>query len=240
MSAGTRAVKYSVVAVLLAVIIIVSSAYYVSLPTTSTPSSNSTTNSLASGQSVVVVQLTDPPQVPVGTSSLNLTYSAVNLLVSEPAFNGQVTISSVSITPSGGSATVDLVNLQNVSQTIASANLPTGSAIYTIGFTVESVAINVNGTVYEVSLATGGTALVATLVHPVSVNESAAVLLELNPVVVNTPTGYQLIPSMVGVLKPQSEYRSDDQSVGAKDQISQKDQQELEQASGQAGRLEGW
>jgi hypothetical protein len=178
--------------------------------------------------------------MPVGTSSLNLTYSAVNLLVSEPAFNGQVTISSVSVTPSGGSATVDLLHLQNVSQTIASANLPTGSAIYTIGFTVESVDTSINGTVYQVSLATGGTALVAILVHPFSLNGTAVVLLELNPVVVNTPTGYQLIPSMVGVLKPQSEYRSGDQNVGTQDQISQKDQQELYQASGQASRLIGW
>jgi len=176
----------------------------------------------------------------VGTSSLNLTYSAVNLLVSEPAFNGQVTISSLSVAPPGGPATVDLLHLQNVSQTIASANVPTGSAIYTIGFTVESVAININGTIYQVSLATGGTALVAILVHPVSLNGTSVVLLELNPVVVNTPTGYQLIPSTVGVLKPQSEYRSSDQNVGAKDQISQKDQQELNQASGQAGRLVGW
>jgi hypothetical protein len=178
--------------------------------------------------------------VPVGTSSLNLTYSAVNLLVSEPAFNGQVTISSVSVTPSGGSATVDLLHLQNVSQTIASANLPTGSAIYTIGFTVKSVAISINGTVYQVSLAAGGTALVAILVHPVFLNGTAVVLLELNPVVVNTPTGYQLIPSTVGVLKPQSEYRPSDQNVGTEDQISQKDQQELEQASGQVSRLIGW
>jgi len=240
MSAGTRTIKYAAAAVVLATIMIGSSMYYVSPPTTSTPSSSSITNSQASGLSVFVVQLTDPPQVPAGTSWLNLTYSAVNLLVSEPAFNGQVTISSVSVTPSGDSATVDLLHLQNVSQTIASANLPTGSTIYTIGFTVESVAININGTIYQVSLAAGGTALIAILVHPISLNRNAVVLLELNPVVVNTPTGYQLIPSTVGVLKPQSEYRSSDQNVGTEDQISQMDQQELDQASGQASRLVGW
>jgi hypothetical protein len=239
MSAGTKTVKYAAAAVVLAAIIIGSSMYFLP-PTASTPSSRSSTSSPASGLSVLVVQLTDPPEVPAGTSSLNLTYSAVNLLVSEPAFNGQVTISSVSVTPSGGSATVDLLHLQNVSQTIASANLPTGSAIYTIGFTVKSAAISINGTVYQVSLATGGTALVAILVHPVSLNGTAVVLLELNPVVVNTPTGYELIPSTVGVLKPQSEYRPNDQNVGTEDQISQKDQQELEQASGQGSRLLGW
>ena len=240
MSARTKTIKYAAVAFVLAAIIVGSSTYFVSPPTTSTPSSSSSTNSPASGLSVLVVQLTDPPQLPDGTSSLNLTYSAVNLLVSEPAFNGQVTISSVSVTPSGGSAIVDLLHLQNVSQTIASANLPTGSAIYTIGFTVGYVAININGTVYQVSLATGGTTLVAILVHPVSLKGTTVVLLELDPVVVKTPTGYQLIPSTVGVLKSPSEYRSGDQSVGAEDQISQKDHQELDQASGQVGRLVGW
>lgn len=214
--------------------------YYVSTPTTSKSSSSTSTHTPAFGQSVLVVQLTDPPLVPAGTSSLDLTYSAVNLLVSEPALDGQVTISSVSITPSGGSATVDLLSLQGVSQTIASVNLPTGSVIYTIGFTVESIAIKINGTVYQVSLAVGRTALVATLIHSVSLNRDAAVLLELDPVVVNTPTGYQLIPLTVGVLKPQSEYQSGDQNVGARNPVSPKDQQMLDQARGQVGRLLGW
>lgn len=182
---------------------------------------------------MLVVQLTDPPQVPVGTSSLNLTYSAVNLLVSEPASHGQVTTSSVSVTPSGGSATVDLLHLQNVSETIASASLPTGSSIYAIGFTVKSIAIDINGTAYPVSLAAGGTALGATLAHPASLDGNADVLLELNPVVADTPTGYQLIPSLVGVLKPQSEYQQGDQDVGTKDKVSHNDQQDLDQASGQ-------
>lgn len=197
--------------------------YYVSTPTS------------ARAQSVLAVQLTDPPRVPAGTSSLNLTYSAADLVVSEPAFNGKVTINFGSVTPSGGSATVDLLHLQSVSQTIASANLPTGSVIYTIGFTVKSIAININGTVYQVSLDRGKTALVATLIHPVSLNRNATVLLELIPVVGRTPTGYKMIPSMVGVLKPQSEYKSSDQNVGAKDQVSPSDQQELDQAWGQAG-----
>ncbi len=36
-------------------------------------------------QSVLIVQLTDPSIVPQGTTSLNLTYSAINLLVTEPS-----------------------------------------------------------------------------------------------------------------------------------------------------------
>jgi len=228
MSAGTRTIKYSAVAVVLAAIIIGSSMYYVSTPTTSS----------ASAQSVLVVQLTDPPVVPAGTSSLNLTYSAADLVVSEPAFSGKVTINFGSITPSGGSATVDLLHLRSVSQTIASANLPTGSVIYTIGFKIKSIAITINGTVYQVSA--HAPALVATLIHPVSLDRNATVLVELTPVVMNTSTGYKMIPYLVGILKPQSEYKSSDQNMGAKDQVSLNDQQELDQAWSQAGWPLGW
>jgi hypothetical protein len=238
MSTGKRTVKYAAAAVVLAAVLIGLSTYYVSLTTPSGPMV--TSGSPGPGQSVLVVQLTDPPQVPGGTSSLNLTYSAVNLLVSQPAFNGQVIVGTVSVTPLGGSGSVDLLQLRNISQTVASDDLPTGSTIYTISFTVESVAIDINGTVNGVSLATGRTTVVTTLVHPVSLNRSEVVLLELNPEVVSTPTGYQLIPYTVGVLKPQSEYRVSDQHVGAEDRLSRADQGELKQAVGQAERLLGW
>ena len=49
-----------------------------------------------SAQSVLVIQLTDPPIVPQGTTSLNLTYSAINLLVTEPS---TVTSTSTSLGP---------------------------------------------------------------------------------------------------------------------------------------------
>jgi hypothetical protein len=148
-------------------------------------------------QALFLVQLTDPPVVPKGTTSLNLTYSAINLIVAEPGKNNQVTTSNVAIIPQGGSATVDLLKLQNVSQTIASANLPNGSLIYSASFTVSGIAIKINGTTSVVTLATGGNTFVVTLAKPTVVSGTTATLLELNPIVANTPTGYQLIPSSV-------------------------------------------
>jgi len=239
-STGTKTIGYATVAVALAAAIVLSSIYYVSTSTTSVTSTGSQTNSQIPDQSVLVVQLTDPPQVPAGTSSLNLTYSAVNLLVSEPSYNGQVTINSISVTQPGDSSTLDLSHLQNLSVTIASIILPTGSIIYTIGFTVESIALDLNGSIYHVTLATGGDSLDATLVHPADLNGSAAALLDLSPVVVDTPTGYQLIPSMVGVLKPQSEFTPGDANLGTTSQITQKDKLELDQARGESSRLSGW
>src|SRR5438552_3067666 len=119
---------------------------------------------LGPNPSTLIVQLTDPPVVPPGTTSLNLTYSAINLVVAVPASqNGQVTPQTVAVTPQGGSATLELLRLQNVSQTLASANLPNGTTVYSISFTVTGVSIEVNGTVSAVTLATGASALQVTL-----------------------------------------------------------------------------
>ncbi len=230
MSVGKKTITYTATALVLAAIIIIGSIFYLQAP--GVTSSTSSRSSQIAGLSVLAIQLTDPPQVPQDTRSLNLTYSAVNLLVGEPASNNQVTTSSVSLTPSGGSATVDLLKLQNVSQTIASASLPTGSAIYSVSFTVKSISININGTVYPVTLATGGTTLGVTLAHPSSLDGDSAMLLELNPVVADTPSGYQLIPSMIGILKPHSEFNQGEQDVGSKRQLSVDDQHGLDQAGG--------
>jgi len=230
MSAGSKTVKYVAAAITLAAVIIVASFLYMAGPGAT---STSPSTSAIAGQSVLAIQLTDPPQVPLGTRSLNLTYSAVNLLVGEPASNSQVTTSTISITPSGGSATIDLLTLQNISQTVASAKLPTGSTVYATSFTVQSITININGTVSTVTLATGGNTLGVTLAHPALLQGDCDVLLELNPVVVDTPTGYQLIPSIVGIVKPFSEFHPGDENIGTRRQIGQHDQGELNQAGGQ-------
>ncbi len=57
-------------------------------------------------------------------------------------------------------------------------------------------------------------------------------LLELNPVVADTPTGYRLIPSMIGVLQPHSEFNPGEQEVGSTQQLSENDQHQLDQAGG--------
>jgi len=228
MSVGSKTVKYAAAAIVLAGVIIAASFLYIG----SVSGSTNTSTSGVAGESVLAIQLTDPPQVPFGTSSLNLTYSGVNILVGEPASNGQVTTSTVSVNPSGGSATVNLFTLQNVSQTIASAKLPTGSTIYSVSFSVQKVSIDINGTVYPVTMATGTSTLGVTLAHPALLDSDSIALLELNPVVANTPTGYQLIPSVVGIMKPSSEFQKGDQDVGQREPLGQNDQQGLSRAVG--------
>lgn len=227
MSARKQALKYTAAAVAVAAIIVVASTLYLS------PALRTGTTGVQSGTSAkLIVQLTDPPVVPRGTTSLNLTYSSIGLLVGEPAGSGEQTTSTVTVTPSGGSATVDLLRLQNISQTIASASLPSGSTIYSISFTATSVSIDVNGTKSPVTLATGGSTLTVTLARPSPLSGTDVALLQLNPVIVTTPTGYQMIPSAVGIVRAAEQGDQNRQQVGQQGQLSAEDLQQLEGAHG--------
>ncbi len=199
----------------------------------SSTSQAASSTSQAASDSVVLVQLTDPPTVPVGTTSLNLTYSAITLLVSEPSAGSKVTTTTVSVTPTGGSATVNLLKLENVSQTIATANLPSGSTIYSATFSVSSISIEINKTSNPVTLATGGSTFVVTLTSGTIVKGTNAVLLDLNPTVVETPVGYQMIPSSVGILRPQAEVCPQGETIGWLCPVTGQDWSNFNQAKGQ-------
>jgi len=236
MSIGKKTLSYLASAVLLSALIVVASTLYLGLPALPQltgggpgPSSSGST-SLAGPRSLLVIQLTDPPQVPPATKSLNLTYSALSLLVGEPSSGGKLTTSTVSVTPSGGSATLNLLKLQNISQTIASANLPNGSVVYSVTFTVSGIAINVNGTASPVTLATGGSTFLVTISQPSSLVGENVALLQLNPVIVGTPSGYQLIPSAVGVIRHSA--GQGQEQVGSQQQLTKDEDDELETARG--------
>jgi hypothetical protein len=169
--------------------------------------------------------------VPLGTTSLNLTYSSLALFVGEPTGSGgQISTKTLTITPTGGSATLDLLGLQNVTQTIASASLPDGSVIYSVTFTVSSIYIDVDGTISPVSLAADGNTFSVTMSNVPVLHGTNLALLELNPVVVDSPDGYTLIPSAVGVLR-QSEGQGES-TTGWRSPLSWNDGRSLNQAKG--------
>jgi hypothetical protein len=122
-----------------------------------------------------LVMLTDPPTVPAGTTILDLTYSNVSLHVTYP--NG-----TAEWLPVNASGTVNLFSLVNMSQTIASTTIPTGSEVDKIQFTITDVDAKVNGNMYNV------TALSDTLVVVVKnskVNQTlSGVLIDFNPTLV--------------------------------------------------------
>jgi len=228
MSLGRKSLEYAAAAVIVSLAIIAASVLYMGLPI---PNQNS--SSAQGGQSsVLAIRLTDPPQVPHLTSSLNLTYTSLSLLVGEPTGTaGQLTTKSVSVTPSGGTATVDLLRLQNISQTIALASLPSGSVLYSVTFTMPAngIKIDVNDTISSVALATGGSTFTVTIARPSAFSSGDFALLQLNPVVVNTPSGYQLIPSSVGVMGHGGEGAEE---VGSHHQLSGGDNDNLSKAHG--------
>jgi hypothetical protein len=246
MSVKRNAIRYGVAAAALAILIIAGATYYIG----STVGSNQGTTSMITGTAIVsgatgssggtgsaqgptsllVIQLTDPPQVPAGTSSLNMTYSSLSLLVGEPTGSGnQMTTKTLTVVPTGGTATLDLLRLQNVSQTIGSATLPDGSALYSVTFTVTGIKIDVSESISSVSLATGNTFTV-TLSGTQPLHGTNLALLRLDPVVVETPGGYSLIPSSVGVIRV-SEGQGENQ-LGFRHQLTYNDNWYLNQAKG--------
>ena len=122
-----------------------------------------------------LVMLTDPPTVPAGTTVLNLTYSDVLLHVLDT--NGTAYWLDVN-----GSGTVNLFSLINMSQTIASATIPSGSTVDKVQFTIASVNAEVNDTLYPVTALSN--ALVMSIANS-QVNETlSGVLVDFNPTLV--------------------------------------------------------
>jgi hypothetical protein len=180
--------------------------------------------------SQLIVELTDPPSVPSGTSSLNLTYTEMELSVLEPS---QPASQTIMLIPGGGSTTLDLMDLENTSQTLALANVPAGTQVLAATFLVSKVAINVGGNVSSVSLATGGNALQVVLSNQTVLQGTENVLLlQLSPAVLNGSSGYQLVPSSVAVFKPQSEISENEGRVGFTQQLSTEDVLRLRHAKG--------
>jgi hypothetical protein len=91
-----------------------------------------------------LVMLTDPPNVPEGTTQLNLTYSNISLHVTYP---NQTDI----WLPVQASGTVNLLALINMSKTLASTTIPANSEVDKIQFNIANVTTIVGGTEYKVT-----------------------------------------------------------------------------------------
>ena len=176
--------RYSLAAVILAVVII-------SVSLLANPSFVQN----ASAYSSFAVLLTDPPVVPAGTTELNLTYSDISLHVTY----SDNTTEWLSL---GTSGTINSFALVNMSQTIASTTIPTGSTVDKIQFTLANVQAEFNGTTYNV------TTLSNTLVLSVAnsrINQTlSGVLIDFNPTLLqiqsadadgNPVAYYVLVPS---------------------------------------------
>jgi hypothetical protein len=202
-----------------------------STTTTGSNASSATGSSGAGGQQAgnFLVLLTDPPTVPAGTTQLNVTYSSISIQVKYA--NG--TTAAIPVKATG---TVDLLSLVNVSQTIGFANIPTGTTVISIEFTISSASAVVNAQTYSVSLLSGQ--LVVPIRNGQVLNQTqSAALLDLTPTLVevdatNSTGGamsyYVLVPSATAIVKPNVSQGQG--SIGAKTQLDQSDKNELESA----------
>lgn len=146
------------------------------------------------GTSTVGFLLTDPPQVPAGTTALNITYSSLQAYAAVP--NNSSASGWINAT---GSGTLDLMTLVNVSQAIGTANIPANAEISKIRFAIANAHIVVNGTAYSVIVPSGNltTAVAGTA------TSNTSILVDLSPVVVsvftNNSAAFVLVPSVKAV-----------------------------------------
>ncbi len=141
------------------------------------------------------IMLTDPPNVPEGTTLLDLTYSNILLHISHSD-------NTSTWLPVEAKGTVNLLSLVNVSQTLAAVTLPEDSEVNKIQFTIEDVAAKVNGTDYIVTPLSDTIGL--TVQNSKTNSAQSGVLVDFNPTLIetqsidadgNTVNLYVLVPS---------------------------------------------
>lgn len=163
------------------------------ITTASTTISVSTTPN--SGFGNLSVQLTDPAIVPSGTQSLIVTYSGVDLHEKGAA-------NSTGFADFAANGTINLLNLTNVSQTIAVIRIRANQSFDLIRFDIKSANITINNMTYNVTVATGG--VVARINSTINATSNGGVLIDLSPTVLQAYTGanqsvFVLVPSAVAV-----------------------------------------
>lgn len=153
----------------------------------------------------LVLSITDPPQVPAGTSALNISYSSVqaHVVSSGAASSNALNSSATGWINATGSGTLDLMKLINVTQVIGSAEVPNGSSVNMLRFYVNSASITINGTTYNVTLPSSQ---VTAKVSTTAVNGSAQAIIEMSPVVIaiygQNSTTFVMVPSVKAVVIP--------------------------------------
>lgn len=224
--AATESFKYGAIAAVVAVVLI--AAAVATAPTVFPTGSGSPSQQQTSSPGNLAVLLTDPPNVPSGTTQLNLTYSAITLLVAFP--NG-----SSKWVPVKASGTVNLLTLVNVTQTLGTVSIPINSTVSKIEFTIASVKAVVDGQV--VSVTTLSSQLLVSIANAGKAGSNSGVLLDLRPTLVqiratNTTGGsisyYVLVPSATAIIK--SGVGEGQFKEGARTNLGNEDMGELDQA----------
>jgi hypothetical protein len=185
----------------IAVIAILAVGTYFALPylnPSSTKSGSTTTKGSSRKSGTFFVSLTDPPNVPAGTTALYVTYSQIQLVVSD---NGSESTIGVA-----GSGTVNVLTLINSSTVIGTANLSNGTILKQIKFTISNATITIGGV--NSSVVIGENVLTTNVSGTYSGKEAA--LVDLQPSITEIQTVdenvYVLTPAVKSVLAPVGQF----------------------------------
>ncbi|MDE1833348.1 MAG: DUF4382 domain-containing protein [Candidatus Micrarchaeota archaeon] len=187
--------------------------------------SGSAGTAVASGKNgTVAVLLTDPPQVPAGTQSLVVSYSAVQVHVNTE-HSGQPNPAWIN---ASGSGSLNLMSIVNLSQTIAAASISNGSTIDMVRFNVSGAVITINGTAYNVTIPSGR--ITAHVSENPMVNGTTGLLLQMNPTVASiftsNSTVFVLVPSVRAIVVGSGVHVQ----VGARANLSREDSARLNES----------
>ena len=101
-----------------------------------------TTASASQPGGTVGIFLTDPPQVPNGTSALIVSYSSLKVQITNSSGTAWKEIN--------GSGTVNLLSLVNFTRNLTAFKLPANSIVDKMSLSIDNATITVNGTAYPV------------------------------------------------------------------------------------------
>jgi len=187
--------KSKIAYTIVGLIILIALVYVVIVSTKPAVTYATTTISPAVSGYSVLLQLTDPPEVPNGTQSLNITYSNVYVHITGPNATRWVSANT--------SGKLDLLTIVNISKTIGSVVIPKNTTIDMMKFNITSASISINNTAYPVALPNS-----TVLVHIAGrVNASSTLLADLSPTVVTIVTNsstpvFVMVPSVKAVIIP--------------------------------------
>ncbi len=175
------------------------------------------TSRIASPQSVVAVQITDPPKVPAGTQQLLVTYSSVGLHSSSRGSANQSQWITVA-----GNGTINLLALTNASQTIANAKIAANSTINIVRFNITSAQIVINGTTYNVTVPNSQINIAITGSQKIN-SSSSSVLIDFYPTVnvhgSAKGTVYMMVPASRAIVVNSNSSISINANIGSTSRI---------------------
>lgn len=140
------------------------------------------------GTTTLAIQLTDPPNVPQGTQHLFITYSALQVHVSNANSSQSGWVSAQ------GSGTVDLLAVVNATKTIGNANIATNSSINLVRFNITSAQIVISNTMYNMSTPNNQINIAITGTQKLN-SSTAAVVIDMFPKVTFSANSYTLVPA---------------------------------------------